>query len=189
MSYLHLTPAYGRDYASRKALLADFDAQKDFMCNAGPVSKPINKQQIPDGTKIQFRFGRNLKVFCHIVKGTSTRSSGVRTVKPPALTVGAVLESKRAGRPDPEQRAMLRDHFGPDPVLFEDASKYLQPGKPLLVEVIADHTGNWVANSLRFVTVEEAKAYGADLFSRWMAVRAWRVRDEGTGEVHFLVGG
>lgn len=182
MSYLHLTPAYGRDYSSRKALLADFDAQKDFMCNAGPVSKPINKQQIPDGTKIQFRFGRNLKVFCHIVKGTSTRSSGVRTVKPPALTVGAVLESKRAGRPDPAQRAMLRDHFGPDPALFEDP-------KPLLVEVIADSTGTWVGNALRFATVEEAKAYGADLFSRWMAVRSWRVRDEGTGEVHYLVGG
>lgn len=30
MAYLILTPAYGRDYKSKKALLEDFNANKDF---------------------------------------------------------------------------------------------------------------------------------------------------------------
>jgi len=31
MAYLVLTPAYGRDYKSKKALLEDFNANKDFL--------------------------------------------------------------------------------------------------------------------------------------------------------------
>jgi hypothetical protein len=50
-----------------------------------------------------------------------------------------------------------------------------QPGhKSFKVEVIADSSGQWVANALRFATETEAKTYGADLFSRWMAVKEWR---------------
>jgi hypothetical protein len=43
------------------------------------------------------------------------------------------------------------------------------------VEVIADDSGKWCSNSLRFATEEEARAYGDDLFVRWTAVREWRV--------------
>jgi hypothetical protein len=51
-----------------------------------------------------------------------------------------------------------------------------QPGhKSFKAEVIADNSGQWVANGLRFATSEEAAAYAKDLFSRWMAVREWRV--------------
>jgi hypothetical protein len=46
---------------------------------------------------------------------------------------------------------------------------------PLAVEVIADSSGKYVGNALRFDTVDEAKSYGADLFMRWTAVRKWRV--------------
>ena len=42
-------------------------------------------------------------------------------------------------------------------------------------EVIADNSGQWCGNALRFATREEAEAYARDLFSRWTAVREWRV--------------
>jgi hypothetical protein len=42
-------------------------------------------------------------------------------------------------------------------------------------EVIADNSGEWVANALRFPTKEMAEAYARDLFSRWTAVKEWRV--------------
>jgi len=41
-------------------------------------------------------------------------------------------------------------------------------------EVIADSSGQWVGNGLRFATQEEAKAYGQDLSWRWTAVRSVR---------------
>jgi hypothetical protein len=42
-------------------------------------------------------------------------------------------------------------------------------------EVIADNTGKWVGNALRFATEAEADAYVANLMARWMAVRETRV--------------
>lgn len=38
-------------------------------------------------------------------------------------------------------------------------------------EVIADSSGKWTANALRFATAQEAKSYGTDLMMRWTAVR------------------
>ena len=42
-------------------------------------------------------------------------------------------------------------------------------------EVIADNTGKWVGNGLRFGTNAEAWAYGNDLARRWTMVRQTRV--------------
>lgn len=42
-------------------------------------------------------------------------------------------------------------------------------------EVIADSSGEWVGNALRFATKEEAEKYAMDLSMRWTAVRDWRV--------------
>jgi hypothetical protein len=42
-------------------------------------------------------------------------------------------------------------------------------------EVIADSSGKWVGNALRFATEEEANAYVTDLSWRWLAVRQTRV--------------
>lgn len=42
-------------------------------------------------------------------------------------------------------------------------------------EVIADSSGEWVGNALRFATEHEAKAYIKDLSYRWTAVRETRV--------------
>ena len=41
-------------------------------------------------------------------------------------------------------------------------------------EVIADETGKWAANALRFATEAEAKLSAGDLAMRWMLVRKWR---------------
>lgn len=42
-------------------------------------------------------------------------------------------------------------------------------------EVIADSTGNFCGNGLRFATKEEAEANVRDLMMRWFAVRETRV--------------
>ena len=51
------------------------------------------------------------------------------------------------------------------------------------VEVIADSTGTWAGNGKVFETVAEADAYARDLWSRWTAVRSYRVVNLDTGEV------
>lgn len=42
-------------------------------------------------------------------------------------------------------------------------------------EVIADNSGKWTGNSLRFATKEEAEGNVRDLQMRWFAVRETRV--------------
>jgi hypothetical protein len=42
-------------------------------------------------------------------------------------------------------------------------------------EVIADNSGKWCGNALRFETENEAKIYVDDLMMRWTAVRDTRV--------------
>lgn len=65
-----LTPAYNRDYKSKDAVLADFDANKDFIIN-DPTSrwdgKPVNKEQLKPGDVVTFRYAKRKKVFEHRV--------------------------------------------------------------------------------------------------------------------------
>ena len=42
-------------------------------------------------------------------------------------------------------------------------------------EVVADSSGEWSGNAMRFAAEAEAKVYVADLASRWMLVTATRV--------------
>jgi hypothetical protein len=42
-------------------------------------------------------------------------------------------------------------------------------------EMIADSSGEWCGNALRFATREEAEANVRDLSGRWLAVRETRV--------------
>lgn len=42
-------------------------------------------------------------------------------------------------------------------------------------QVIADNSGQWCGNSLRFATREEAESNVQDLFMRWTLVRETRV--------------
>ncbi len=55
------------------------------------------------------------------------------------------------------------------------------------VEVLADDSGKWVGNSLRFDTEKEAEGYAVNLMSRWTAVRETRVV-QSTDEVNFSWG-
>jgi hypothetical protein len=47
--------------------------------------------------------------------------------------------------------------------------------KSFKVEVIADNSGKWCGNGMRFHTPEQAEEHARDLRSRWLAVREWRV--------------
>ncbi len=51
------------------------------------------------------------------------------------------------------------------------------------VEVVADNSGKYVGNGLKFDHVAEAEEYGIDLMSRWTLVRTWRVVEIATGKV------
>jgi hypothetical protein len=42
-------------------------------------------------------------------------------------------------------------------------------------EVIADNSGKFCGNGLRFATKREAEAYARDLANRWTLVSEWRV--------------
>ena len=60
-----LTPAYGRDYKSKAAVLEDWNAAKDFIINdfQSPWDgRPMNKDSNEHGL-VAFRFGQLRKVF------------------------------------------------------------------------------------------------------------------------------
>ena len=44
-------------------------------------------------------------------------------------------------------------------------------------EVIADNSGEWCGNGLRFETEDEARVYVEDLAMRWTLVRDYRVTE------------
>ena len=63
-----LTPAYGRDYKSKAALLADWNDNKDFILNditSRWDGKYCNKSDLQKAgiTNIQFRYGKLRKTF------------------------------------------------------------------------------------------------------------------------------
>ena len=43
------------------------------------------------------------------------------------------------------------------------------------VHTVSCQPGVWTGNGMTFDTKAEAEAYARDLFSRWTAVREWRV--------------
>lgn len=56
-------------------------------------------------------------------------------------------------------------------------------------EVIADSSGTWAGNALRFATREEAQASVNDLAARWMLVRETRVVESEDAPTHTLIDG
>ena len=58
--YLTLIPAYGRDYKSKKEVMADWNAGKDFViASYGPSSgRYINKEDAPPGATLNIRYKR-----------------------------------------------------------------------------------------------------------------------------------
>lgn len=62
MSFV-LTPAYGRDYKSKKALLADLNADKDFVANSFSGTTYINSSQLKkEVSSVQIRYAQQRKV-------------------------------------------------------------------------------------------------------------------------------
>lgn len=56
-----LTPAYGRDYKSAKAVKADFEANKDFVIAdvfGGNAGRYVNKQDLPAGSTVNIRYNK-----------------------------------------------------------------------------------------------------------------------------------
>jgi hypothetical protein len=56
-------------------------------------------------------------------------------------------------------------------------------------EVIADSSGTWAGNALRFATREEAEANVRELMMRWFAVRETRVVESADPVNYAWVGG
>lgn len=63
MQYLTLTPAYGRDYKSKAAVMADWNAGKDFIVQ--PSGQYISKNDAPKGCTLNIRYKR-LTLVCVI---------------------------------------------------------------------------------------------------------------------------
>ena len=66
-----LTPAYGRDYNSQKAVEEDFNLDKDFIINdiTSPWNgKPCNKSSLGIGDTIQIRYAKLRKVIVIKIK-------------------------------------------------------------------------------------------------------------------------
>jgi hypothetical protein len=65
-----LTPAYGRDYRSRKAAIADLEANKDWQCNGFYGSGYVNL----DGLRVEgirsvtLRYDKLRKVVIYTIK-------------------------------------------------------------------------------------------------------------------------
>ena len=64
-----LTPYLGRDYKSKKAVLADWNAGKDFYGETYNTPRmPTNKSQVdadPKINRLTFRYQKLTKVFTH----------------------------------------------------------------------------------------------------------------------------
>jgi hypothetical protein len=57
------------------------------------------------------------------------------------------------------------------------------------VEVIADSSGEWASNAIRYATSEEAEEAAVDLAGRWLLVREWRVAESPDPVNYRRVGG
>lgn len=60
--FLSAVPAYGRDYKSKKEVLADWNAGKDFMIQDMFKSGYVNKNDAPKGATINIRYKRLTQV-------------------------------------------------------------------------------------------------------------------------------
>lgn len=64
MAYLTVVPAYGRDYASQKAVRAAWAEGNDFQVNdmfSPDDGRYVNCNDLPAGTKLQVRFHKLTK--------------------------------------------------------------------------------------------------------------------------------
>ena len=60
MMFYELTPAYGRDYKTKKEVTEAFNAGKDFEGDYQLGFKLVNKPQLPKGATVILRYKRNM---------------------------------------------------------------------------------------------------------------------------------
>lgn len=65
MDYVTAVPAYGRDYKSKKAVMEDWNAGKDFLIQDMRYSGYINKDDKPTSMILNVRY-KNLSNICVI---------------------------------------------------------------------------------------------------------------------------
>jgi hypothetical protein len=63
-----LTPAYGRDYTSKKAAVADLNAGKDFVAQGPTGGGYAGARDLPDGT-YTVRYGKLREVAMVTIRG------------------------------------------------------------------------------------------------------------------------
>jgi len=61
-NFATLLPAYGRDYSTKAAAVADFEAGKDFLLTNDARLTYINREQIAPGTKVNIRYSSARRV-------------------------------------------------------------------------------------------------------------------------------
>lgn len=59
---LTVTPAYGRDYTSAKAALADWEAGKDFVVEGLHSGTYVSKSDLTNGETVRIRYNRKTRV-------------------------------------------------------------------------------------------------------------------------------
>lgn len=69
MAHITVTPAYGRDYKSKAAILADWNADMDFTLQ--PDGCYINRPQVESG-EVNVRYSRMTKVAVLFVRKDGT---------------------------------------------------------------------------------------------------------------------
>lgn len=62
MEYLSAIPAYGRDYKSKKAVMDDWNAGKDFLIQDMRHSGYINKDDKPVNVTLNIRYAKLMKI-------------------------------------------------------------------------------------------------------------------------------
>lgn len=68
MKYISAIPAYGRDYKSKKEVIADWNNNKDFLVQDMFQSGYINKQDCPKDVVVNIRYKKNTQV-CPVSPG------------------------------------------------------------------------------------------------------------------------
>ena len=92
MFHYTLTPAYGRDYKSKAAVLKDFVAGLDFVMQ--PQSQYCSIRDIPAGATVNFRY-RKMRTVFPVEVTEEMKTPATVEPKPVPGTVGAVLAHKR----------------------------------------------------------------------------------------------
>ena len=62
MTYFELTPAYGRDYPTKQAVLTAWNEGKNFEGDYSLGFKPVNVNDIPKPCTVNLRYSRQTKV-------------------------------------------------------------------------------------------------------------------------------